>query len=264
MSAELSKLSGKRRSKNDTASSNYVVSPPKSTNSRAKLILLGDAYVGKTSLILRYVHNTFSPHTLATVGSAYISKTLPQKPPLTLDIWDTAGQERFRGMNMGLYYRGSRGGVIVYDVTSRTSFEKAKVWLKELREAVGVPDNVGVDEPGYIRNGIVLALAGNKRDLVTGKSAGGIRGEDLKLDKGAEGVPKREVPEEEARQWSEEEGLLFFETSAKDDKDDGVKNLFEEVVFWINVAMKRKGEEQEKETIELSMPKGGGGCCGGG
>ncbi|GMH69898.1 hypothetical protein TL16_g05274 [Triparma laevis f. inornata] len=165
-------------------------------------------------------------------------------------------------MNMGLYYRGSKGGVIVYDVTSRSSFNKAKIWLKELRDAVGVPENVDVEEPGYVRNGIVLALAGNKRDLVEGKGAGGIRGEDLKLEKGAEGVPKREVTEEEAKQWSSEEGLLFFETSAKDDNDEGVKNLFEEIIFWINVAMKRGGEEKEKETIELSMPKAGGGCCG--
>lgn len=95
---------------------------------------------------------------------------------------------------MGLYYRGSKGGVIVYDVTSRSSFDKAKVWLKELRDAVGVPENVDVEEPGYVRNGIVLALAGNKRDLVEGKGAGGIRGEDLKLEKVRNVVRRPNVP----------------------------------------------------------------------
>jgi small GTP-binding protein len=114
------------------------------------LILLGDAYTGKTSLILRYVRNQFSSSVQATVGSAYISKTVPltSKQSLTLDIWDTAGQERFRSMNMGLYYRGATAAVIVYDITRRESFEGVKRWVEELRRTTG---NMGKEEEGGMR-----------------------------------------------------------------------------------------------------------------
>ena len=95
-------------------------------------------------------------------------------------MWDTAGQERFRSMNMGLYYRGGQGAVIVYDVTNWESYMKAKESLAEVRVTLGVsgaPGSGGGEGEPWKRNGMVVALAGNKRDLVRGRTAGGIRGE---------------------------------------------------------------------------------------
>ncbi len=243
---------------------------------RAKIILLGDAYVGKTSLIIRYVRNTFSPAVQATVGSAYISKVVPMGGGrgIRLDLWDTAGQERFRGMNMGLYYRAAVGAVVVYDVTSRESFEGVKRWVGELRRMGGGGGSIEdiYDEGGRLKkdwykgNGMVIALAGNKRDLTIGDTAGGIRGEALGLPTSSPGVPKREVSEDEARDYARSEGMLFFETSAKSDADDGVFKLFEELVFWVNVKLEgegisgKNGADGDEEKIQLSMPSKTS-CC---
>ena len=96
-------------------------------------------------MIIRYVRNEFNSNVQATVGSAYISKTVPLtgNTRLTLDIWDTAGQERFRSMNMGLYYRGAVAAIIVYDVTRRESFEGVKRWVEELRKTTGKEEKKG-------------------------------------------------------------------------------------------------------------------------
>ncbi|KAG1370333.1 hypothetical protein G6F61_012125 [Rhizopus arrhizus] len=96
-------------------------------------------------------------------------------------IWDTAGQERYRAITSA-YYRDAKGVFIVYDITSRSSFENAqRNWLKEIRE--------------YADPNVVIMLVGNKADL--SKSS-------------------REVETEEGRSLAEEEGLLFIETSALD------------------------------------------------
>lgn len=67
--------------------------------------------------------------------------------PLRLEIWDTAGQERYKSL-APMYYRGAQAAVVVFDVTSRASFEGAKNWVKELQRRA---------EPG-----MVIAFAGNK------------------------------------------------------------------------------------------------------
>ena len=60
--------------------------------------------------------------------------------------------------------------------------------------------------------------------------------------------------------------MLFFETSAKDEGDEGVKRLYEDLVFWVNVKMEREGHGVDRpdnnDTVKLNMPKGGDGCCG--
>ena len=117
-------------------------------------------------------------------------------------------------MNMGLYYRGGQGAVIVYDVTSRESFVKAQESLAEVRATLGVGRGGGGQrqqgEEPWKRNGMVVALAGNKRDLVRGTTAGGIRGEDLALPPSSPNVPKREVEEEEGREYAEREVTSRF------------------------------------------------------
>ncbi|XP_008804271.3 LOW QUALITY PROTEIN: ras-related protein RHN1 [Phoenix dactylifera] len=148
-------------------------------NINAKLVLLGDMGAGKSSLVLRFVKGQFFEFQESTIGAAFFSQTLAlNDATVKFEIWDTAGQERYHSL-APMYYRGAAAAIIVYDITTTESFERAKKWVQELQKQ-GNPN-------------MVTALAGNKADL-----------ED-----------KRKVTAEEARTYAEENGLFFMETSAK-------------------------------------------------
>ncbi|KAI9683877.1 MAG: hypothetical protein M1829_004211 [Trizodia sp. TS-e1964] len=121
----------------------------------AKIVVLGSQGVGKTSLVLRYAKNDFSPaSTHSTIGASFLTKRVIDDDTDTtvrLQIWDTAGQERFRSISK-LYYRGANAGVLCYDITDEQSFEEMGRWLVELKK------NLGDD--------VVLHVVGTKRDLV--------------------------------------------------------------------------------------------------
>eukprot|EP01132_Coremiostelium_polycephalum_P002359 gene2359-2910_t len=134
-----------------------------------KLVLLGEAAVGKSSLVLRFVRGHFLEYQESTIG---------------------AGQERYHTL-APMYYRGAQAAIVVYDIRSEDSFERAIKWVKELQRQ-GNPN-------------IVIALAGNKLDLAA----------------------KRRVETAEAQQYAEENGLLFMETSAKTSQN--VNELFVEI-----------------------------------
>lgn len=111
--------------------------------------------VGKTSLVHRYVKNTFSPLS-STVGASFITKRVIDTPSDTivrLQIWDTAGQERFRSISR-LYYRGANACLLCYDITDETSFDEMAGWLRELKECLPDPDQV------------VVHVVGTKSDIV--------------------------------------------------------------------------------------------------
>lgn len=136
----------------------------------------------------------------AILTPSQIAAFLTQKcnlPTRTIkfEIWDTAGQERFASL-APMYYRNAQAALVVYDLTKPTSLIKAKHWVAELQRQASP--------------GIVIALVGNKLDL-TNDSAGG-DGEGAGV---GDGEDARKVTTEEAKSYAEEEGLLFFETSAK-------------------------------------------------
>lgn len=88
-----------------------------------KIVLIGESDTGKTSMLLRFVDNKFSPEYQCTIGVDFKIKTLRVDDSVVkMQIWDTAGQERFRSISQA-YYRNSQGAVAVYDVTNRASFE---------------------------------------------------------------------------------------------------------------------------------------------
>jgi len=118
----------------------------------AQVVLLGEGRVGKTSLLLRYVENTFSETQTPTVQATYLSKrvALENDGAATLNVWDTAGQERFHALGP-IYYRDADAAVLVYDITDSDSFDRVKSWVKELRQIAG--------------NEISLAVCANKSDL---------------------------------------------------------------------------------------------------
>ncbi|KAI7016109.1 hypothetical protein D0867_04588 [Hortaea werneckii] len=219
-------------------------SAPKPSSS-VKLVLLGEAAVGKSSLVLRFVNNDFQPNKEPTIGAAFLTQKC-QLPSRTIkfEIWDTAGQERFASL-APMYYRNAQSALVVYDVTKKSSLTKARHWVAELQRQASP--------------GIVIALVGNKKDLCEeedesegqGVAEGGEQqddGEGQQQQEQAEGGEGEEEEEEgqdqpqqqkssttgggnaaaadddtktrkisvqEAQQYADEEGLLFFETSAK-------------------------------------------------
>lgn len=94
----------------------------------------GDQSVGKTSIITRFMYDKFDSTYQATIGIDFLSKTMYLDDRVVrLQLWDTAGQERFRSL-IPSYIRDSSVAVIVFDVTSRDSFENTGRWIEEVRE----------------------------------------------------------------------------------------------------------------------------------
>lgn len=157
------------------------------TTTSVKLVLLGEAAVGKSSLVLRFVSNDFQENKEPTIGAAFLTQkcTIGDRT-IKYEIWDTAGQERFASL-APMYYRNAQAALVVYDITKPASFIKARHWVKELHEQAS--------------KDITIALVGNKYDLVA---------DDNDSDESL-----RKVSVEEGKALAEEEGLLFFETSAK-------------------------------------------------
>jgi len=144
-----------------------------------KVIVVGDAAVGKTSLMFRFVHGTFAKDYKMTIGVNFATKMVNlDGTKVKLSIWDTAGQERFHFL-LPSYYDGSSGCLTVFDVTRRESFTNLPKWLDQVRSKCG--------------NHIPILLIGNKADL-----------DDL-----------RAVTMEEAAQFATQNGVLYQETSAK-------------------------------------------------
>ncbi|KAL4217086.1 hypothetical protein ACF0H5_023542 [Mactra antiquata] len=145
-----------------------------------KLVLLGDVGVGKSSIALRFVRGEFTDNTETTVGAAFLTQTVSvSAQSIKFDIWDTAGQERYHSL-APMYYRGAQAAVVVYDVCSQKSFQKAVSWVKELRQQAN--------------SQIIMVLAGNKADMA---------------------ADKRAVHREDAQAFADDNGMFFTETSAK-------------------------------------------------
>ncbi len=133
----------------DTTTARLSKEPPVYTHA-AKVIVVGEATVGKTSLIVRFVKGIFKPSYILTIGvNFYVQDIYLPNRVLRLQIWDTAGQERF-GPIRRRYYFGTKGAVLVYDKSSEETFQRLEYWLKEISQHAG---------------DIPVILVGNKADL---------------------------------------------------------------------------------------------------
>merc|ERR1719197_202781 len=102
-----------------------------------KLVFLGEQAVGKTSVITRFMYDTFDNNYQATIGIDFLSKTIKlEDRSVRLQLWDTAGQERFRSL-IPSYIRDAAAAVVVYDITRRKSFEGTKKWAEDVRAERG-------------------------------------------------------------------------------------------------------------------------------
>lgn len=171
------------------ATADFSSAPPK----RTKIVLLGDQSVGKTSLITRFMYDTFDNTYQATIGIDFLSKTMYlEDRTVRLQLWDTAGQERFRSL-IPSYIRDSSVAIVVFDITNRQSFMSTSKWIEDVRSERG--------------NDVIIVLVGNKADL----------------------SDKRQVTLEEATAKAQSLNIMFMETSAK--AGHNVKSLFKKIAM---------------------------------
>ena len=161
-----------------------------SFNYLLKYVIVGDASVGKSNLLLRYSHGQFREEYQLTIGVEFGSNNIKIDDKIfRIQIWDTAGQENFRSITRA-YYKNSACALIVYDISRRASFDSISTWIEDCKNSS--PKSV------------FMVLVGNKCDL----------------------EKEREVSEEEGKELAETNGMIFFETSAKTGKN--VEEVFVE------------------------------------
>ncbi|KAJ1928076.1 ras GTPase [Tieghemiomyces parasiticus] len=196
-----------------------------------KLLLIGDSGVGKSCLLLRFADDTYTESYISTIGVDFKIRTIElEGKTVKLQIWDTAGQERFRTITSS-YYRGAHGIIVVYDVTDTDTFNNVKQWLQEIDR--------------YASEGVSKLLVGNKSDL-----------EDKKV-----------VEYTAAKEFADQLGVPFLETSAKDSTN--VEQAFLTMAKQIKDIMDAvpTNNQKDKKSINLggtqSVPQqqSGGGCC---
>ena len=103
-----------------------------------KVVLLGEAFVGKTCIAERLINDKFVENILATTSASYLTKIMEldklEEKYIKFEIWDTAGQEKYRALSK-IFYKDSEIAILVYDITNKKSFEEIKnYWYKQLKE----------------------------------------------------------------------------------------------------------------------------------
>jgi Ras-related protein Rab-21 len=160
-------------------------------SSSFKVVLLGEGAVGKSSILLRYLENKFNNKHLSTTQASFASRKLNiDGKDVELNIWDTAGQEKYHSLGP-IYYRGSQGAILIYDITDERSFERIKNWVRELQEV--------------LKDSAALFVVGNKIDL----------------------EETRTISKDTAVQYAESVGASYHECSAKENIN--IDSLFDNI-----------------------------------
>ena len=169
-----------------------------------KAILIGDVFVGKTSLINVSIGMQFNPKEKATISSTFVQKKMTiDSKEFRINLWDTAGQERLKSLEK-LFFKGSQVVIFVYDITDKNSFIGLKKWVEEV-------ENI-------LENKYVCGIVGNKQDLYS----------------------QEQVKEDEVMEYAESKGMKFKLVSAKDNPK-GFNDFLEELVKdGINIFEKKR------------------------
>ena len=183
----------------------------------AKVVLVGESGVGKTSIIKQFTRGIFDEEMYSSTSSQFTTKIInvpDTNKAIRFDLWDTAGQEKYRSLAK-IFYKDSKVIVFVYDMTNKKSFEDIQsYWYNEVKS------NCKEDS--------LFVIVGNKLDLYNYK----------------------EIEENDPREWAKSIGVMYFETSAK--INAGIDDLFEKVAKKIlspNYDF-NKSEQREKELYE--------------
>ena len=200
-------------------------------NISCKVVLVGDTGVGKTSIIERYINNKYDDNQKTTLVSSYTFKKIDIKKynkSVSLDIWDTAGQEVYRSISKNFYLNASIG-ILVYDISRKTSFESIKTYWYEQLKTFG-------------EENMIFDVVGNKTDL----------------------FDHEEVPENEAKNFAKSMNAGFHLVSCKNSV--GIKDLFEDCAkkyLEINNLTKENkiNQNADKVTLNSEKKKEKKGCC---
>ena len=194
----------------------------------ADIVTLGEGQVGKTSIIIRYIDNKFSPNYLATIGidSKVKKMTLPNGEEIKVKMFDTAGQERFKSITAN-YIKKANGILFVYDITEESSFNNIQNWYKNLAE--------------NSNNKLPVVLIGNKSDL-----------ED-----------ERVISKEEGKNLAKSFGIEnhFYETSCQSGQniEEGINDLVLQIYEKFGNKNQNTNIEIKKDNIKKEKkPKK---CC---
>ena len=193
----------------------------------AKLILVGETNVGKTSLLRQYIDHLFSEEKVTTIGYDTMHKEIElPEGKISLQIWDTCGQEQFKNVNQ-IFVKNSKMALLVYDITNYKTFEELKnFWYSYVTSAVG--------------KNIIFGIAGNKSDL----------------------YENEQVKVSDAQQFANEIGAVFKETTAKN--YEAITSLIEEMSSkYIQQSSNENKNENENEKIVIgkSKSKNKDRCC---
>jgi len=174
-----------------------------------KLLIIGDSGVGKSSILLRFAENSFTPSYMTTIGIDYKLKTIHSEDgkKIVLQIWDTAGQERFRTITPS-FYRKAHGIILVYDVHDESSFQNIRGWMKTIDEEQDGATERSQDNTGILKRPVIVEkiVIGNKCDT----ELVGVEGE------GKGETRRKAVESAEGAALAKEYGIDFMEVSAKD------------------------------------------------
>ncbi len=207
---------------------------------KVKIIIVGDANVGKTNIVYRFVHGQFMSEYSITVGADFFSYNLEFDDKIfKLILMDTAGSERFRSVTRG-YYKNCSFALVVYDVTDKNSFNSIRQWIGECQN--------------YANKNIHMVLVGNKIDL----------------------NEQRKISKEEGKELADEFKMDFFEASAKTGENiediflliceflsnniDEDKYDFNDPSSGVSIAEMEEGFQLNKSVIQAKN-EGKKGCC---
>ena len=194
-----------------------------------KVVLLGEAGVGKTCIISQFISGQFDPDTISSLSAQFISKTVEFKKfngVIKYDIWDTAGQERFRALAK-IFYKDAKVIILVYDITSKASFQALKEFWYEGQTKLNVDG-----DPIY-------AVVANKSDL----------------------YESQQVKDEEGKAFAQSINGIFQSTSAK--SAQGISTLFDNIGYkyfdpqfdWTENENKEREEYEKKKMVAQKKPQ---------
>ena len=184
-----------------------------------KIVLIGESGVGKTSIILQFVDQKFKEEQQSTMGGMFSTKTIKfgNGQKINIELWDTAGQERYRSIS-NMFYKDAQAVLLVYDITSRDSFEELKnYWMTQVKDCC--------------MEKCIIGVVANKSDL----------------------FEQEEVDENEAREFARNNNALFAITSAKN--TSGIDNLFLEISkkYTSSETLTLGGDNSRNDSVKLTM-----------